>query len=177
MDDDAGPMRPVLAGVLLLIVAGGVVDLLLDAPEDWRSGHVLYELGLILGGVAGAIWLWRKWRRAEGSATVLRRSLEERQRERDAWRERAGQSLRGLGEAVADQFERWGLTPAEREVAFLLLKGLSHKEIAAATGRSERTVRQHGVNAYQKAGVSGRAELAAYFFGDLGLPSEGGSRV
>jgi DNA-binding CsgD family transcriptional regulator len=173
MDDDAGPMRPLLAGVLLVIVAGGVVDLLLDAPEDWRSWHVLYEVGLILAGVAGAVWLWSNWRRAERSAGALRRSLEERQRERDAWRERASQSLRGLGEAVADQFARWGLTPAEREVAFLLLKGLSHKEIATATGRSERTVRQHGVNAYQKAGVSGRAELAAYFFGDLELPGGG----
>lgn len=174
MDDHAGPMRPVLAGVLLLIVAGGAVDLLLDAPQDWRSWHVLYEIGLIAAGMAGAVWLWSNWRRAERSARSLRRSLQERQQERDAWRERAGQSLRGLAEAVADQFRQWSLTPAEREVALLLLKGLSHKEIAALTGRSERTVRQHGVNAYQKAGVSGRAELAAYFFGDLTLPAETG---
>jgi DNA-binding CsgD family transcriptional regulator len=164
-------MRLVLAAVLLAIVAGGLVDLLLDAPEDWRSWHVAYEVGLILAGVAGAVWLWRNWRRAARSARALERSLEERKQERDAWRERAGQSLRGLSEAVAEQFGRWELTPAEREVALLLLKGRSHKEIATLTGRSERTVRQHGVNAYQKAGVAGRAELAAFFFGDLTAPS------
>jgi len=170
MEDDGRGMRLVLAGVLAAIMVGGTVDLVLDAPTTWRSGHVLYELGLILGGSAAAIWLWRNWKRAAESASALRRSVSERQAERDAWRERAAQSLQGLGQAVSEQFREWGLTPAERGVALLLLKGQSHKEIAAATGRSERTVRQHAVTAYHKAGLGGRAELAAFFLGDLTLP-------
>lgn len=174
MEDEGRRMRLVLAGVLLAMVAGGVVDLLLDAPRSWLSGHVLYELALIAGGVGAAIWLWRSWARASASATALRRSLLERQAERDAWRERAGQSLRGLAAAVDDQFRAWGLTPAERDVALRLLKGQSHKEIGASTGRSERTVRQHAVTAYHKAGVGGRAELAAFFLGDLTLPPAAG---
>ena len=100
MEDEGRRMRLVLAGVLLAMVVGGVVDLLLDAPRSWLSGHVLYELALIAGGVGAAIWLWRSWARASASATALRRSLLERQAERDAWRERAGQSLRGLAAAV-----------------------------------------------------------------------------
>jgi DNA-binding NarL/FixJ family response regulator len=98
--------------------------------------------------------------------------LAERQAERDAWRERAAQSLQGLGQGVSQQFHDWELTPAERQVALLLLKGQSHKEIAGATGRSERTVRQHAIAAYRKAGISGRAELAAFFLGDLTLPQD-----
>jgi DNA-binding CsgD family transcriptional regulator len=50
------------------------------------------------------------------------------------------------------------------------LKGLGHKEIAARSGRSERTVRQHAVSVYQKAGIGGRAELAAFFLGELRIP-------
>jgi DNA-binding CsgD family transcriptional regulator len=168
-DEDRG-MRLVLAGVLGAIVVGGTADLVLDAPTDWLSGHVLYELTLILGGLAGAIWLWRNWKHAAESARELRRSLVERQAERDLWRGRAAQALQGLGHAVGQQLADWGLTPAERDVVVLLLRGESHKEIAAATGRSERTVRQHAISAYHKAGVSGRAELAAFFFGDLTLP-------
>jgi DNA-binding CsgD family transcriptional regulator len=170
MEDEGRGMRLVLAAVLTGIVVGGTVDLVLDAPKSWRSGHVLYELGLILGGLAGAIWLWLNWKRAAESARSLQRSLVERQAERDAWRERAAQSLQGLGRAVSQQFQDWELTPAEREVALLLLKGQSHKQIAFATGRSERTVRQHAIAAYHKAGVGGRAELAAFFLGDLTLP-------
>lgn len=76
---------------------------------------------------------------------------------------------------AAEQFRAWRLTPAEREVALLLLKGRSHKEIAAATGRSERTVRQHAIAAYQKAGLGGRAELAAFLAG--GADASGGRRT
>ena len=170
MEDDTRGMRLVLALLSAAIVVGGTIDLILDAPESWLSGHVLYELGLIVGGLAGAIWLWRNWKRAAESAHALQRSLAERQAERDLWRERAAQSLQRLASAVSQQFSDWGLTGAEREVALLLLKGQAHKEIAAATGRSERTVRQHAIAAYQKAGVGGRAELAAFFLGDLTLP-------
>ena len=173
MEDDTRGMRLVLALLSAAIVVGGTIDLILDAPESWLSGHVLYELGLIVGGLAGAIWLWRNWKRAAESASALQRSLAERQAERDLWRERAAQSLQGLASAVSQQFSDWGLTAAEREVALLLLKGQAHKEIAAATGRSERTVRQHAIAAYQKAGVGGRAELAAFFLGDLTLPPSG----
>jgi DNA-binding NarL/FixJ family response regulator len=72
---------------------------------------------------------------------------------------------------VDEQFGAWHLTPAEREVAMLLLKGHGHKQIAAATGRSERTVRQHAVAVYQKSGLQGRAELAAFFLEDLTVPA------
>jgi DNA-binding NarL/FixJ family response regulator len=115
-------------------------------------------------------WLWRGWWQAEASAGALRRTLAERQAERDAWRARAEQVLEGLGKALDEQFGAWQLTPAEREVALLLLKGHGHKQIAAATGRSERTVRQHAVAVYQKSGLQGRAELAAFFLEDLTVP-------
>ena len=75
------------------------------------------------------------------------------------------------GILVDEQFGAWQLTPTEREVAMLLLKGHGHKQIAAATGRSERTVRQHAVAVYQKSGLQGRAELAAFFLEDLVVPA------
>src|SRR5687767_11714015 len=45
-------LRPLLVGVLLTIVVSGVVGLILDAPDSWRSFHVLYELALIMGSLA-----------------------------------------------------------------------------------------------------------------------------
>jgi DNA-binding CsgD family transcriptional regulator len=164
-------MRVALALLLAGIVAGGAVDLVLDAPANWLSAHVVYEVLLIVGALAASVWLWHGWRRASESAAALRRSLAERQSERDIWRARAHQALDRLGYAVEDKFLAWGLTPAEREVALLLLQGHGHKQIAAATGRSERTVRQHAVTIYRKAGLGGRAELAAFFLADLRLPS------
>ena len=171
MDEKAThAMRRVLLALVLTIVIGGTGDLVLDAPASWLSGHVIYELVLIGGSLTTAVWLWLGWRRAAESTAELQRSLEERKVERDAWRESAHKALDGLAKAIDAQFRTWALTPAEREVALQLLKGRSHKEIAAAAGRSERTVRQHAVAVYQKSGLGGRAELAAFFLEDLMLP-------
>jgi len=171
-DEGDRRLRPLLSGVLLLIVVTGTIDLVLDAPSQWWSFHVVYEVALILGALATTAVLWARWARAERTLATTRRALDERQVERDAWRASAEKALRGLGAAIDDQLVRWGLTPAERDVALLLLKGKSHKAIAYETGRSERTIRQHAVTVYQKSGLAGRAELAAFFLEDLALPGE-----
>jgi len=53
------------------------------------------------------------------------------------------------------------LTQAEREVALLAAAGRSNKDIAAQLHLSLRTVENYLHRAYEKLGVSGRAELAA----------------
>jgi DNA-binding CsgD family transcriptional regulator len=163
-------LRPLLVGVLLTIVVSGMVDLILDEPDSWRSFHAVYEVALIIGALAVTVALWIRWARAERSLSSARRALMERQAERDAWRAAAEKALHGLAAAIDDQLVRWGLTPAEREVALLILKGKSHKAIAYETGRSERTIRQHAVTVYQKSGLAGRAELAAFFLEGLVVP-------
>lgn len=162
-------MRLLLALVLLVLAAGGIVSLFLDAPAG-LSFHVVFDVLVIAMALAAVTGLWSGWRRAAHSAARLRRSLEEGRAERDAWRASAHLALEGLAEAIDRQFDVWALTPAERDVALLVLKGHSHKRIAKVSGRSEHTVRQHAGAAYQKAGVSGRAELAAFFLEDLMLP-------
>lgn len=172
-DDTAEPrLRTLLSVVLLLIAVSGAVDLALDAPDRLWSFHVLYELALIVGALVTTGVLWTRWARAERSLATTRRALDERQEERDAWRASAESALRGLASAIDERLGQWGLTAAEREVALLLLKGKSHKAIAYETGPSERTVRQHAVTVYQKSGLAGRAELAAFFLEGLVLPPE-----
>ena len=172
MDEENGTrLRLLLAVVLVVIMVGGTIDLVLDAPTDWLSFHVLFELGMIVAALVSATALWLGWWRSRQAVVAMARSLEERRAERDAWRASAEKALDGLGRAIDRQFDAWGLTPAEREVALLILKGHGHKQIAGLTGRSERTVRQHAVTVYGKEGLGGRAALAAFFLQDLMLPS------
>ncbi len=58
-------------------------------------------------------------------------------------------------------------------MGLLLLKGLSHQEVADVRNVSERTVRQQARSLYRKAGLTGRADLAAYFLEDLLGPRGG----
>ncbi|HEY0351501.1 MAG TPA: LuxR C-terminal-related transcriptional regulator [Gemmatimonadales bacterium] len=178
---EVGPVSPrlplLLIVVLTLNVIGGTTALLLDHPRTWRSFHVVFEATNIVLSLTCTLILWSGWwrtahdlGRTRTSLAVTQRTLAARQAERDAWRHSANEALAGLGQAIDRQFRAWQLTPAEWEVAILLLQGYGHKVIAAQTGRSERTVRQHAVAVYEKAGLGGRAELAAFFLPDLIVP-------
>ena len=124
---------------------------------------------LCLGSAAYLAWGWITTRL---SLSLAQQEVNTEKAERDAWRQRAQGLLKGLGQAIDEQMESWNLTPAQKETALFLLKGYSHKEIAQLTEKSERTVRQHAVAVYRKSGLSGRAELAAFFLEDLLIPLE-----
>lgn len=90
----------------------------------------------------------------------------------DAWRAQRRSEIAALGQAIEDQFRQWRLTGAEIDVAGLMLKGMSLKEIAIARDTSEATIRQQAQAIYRKSGLSGRAELAAYFLESLFAAAE-----
>ena len=72
-----------------------------------------------------------------------------------------------FAELLEETFAGWGLTAAEREVAFLAIKGFSVEEIAGLREARSGTVRAQCAAVYRKAGVSGRAQLLSHFIDDL----------
>lgn len=178
-DPVVGRTRPalllVVLGVIALLLAG---DLLSDFMAGTDPGHLLFEglaMLVTLGGMLHLVIAWREQRVALAREVQGRRRAEavagSWRAEAARWRAEAEASLSGLGQAIDVQFERWGLTPAEREVALLLLKGLAMKEVADVRGTSERTTRDQAREVYRKAGLSGRAELSAFFLEDLLVPA------
>lgn len=170
--DDGYEKRVVVASAILLGLIGALVtyDLVEDYADGANVGHVLVEGSVLVLAVGGVVALLARLRRLLLRERDLTRRLADTEEEAARWREEARTALEGLGAAIGRQFERWSLTPAEREVGLLLLKGLSHKEIAAVRGVSERTVREQARSVYRKAGVAGRADLSAFFLEDLLLP-------
>jgi DNA-binding CsgD family transcriptional regulator len=74
-----------------------------------------------------------------------------------------------LFKVMNKQFSDWQLSPSEHEVALLLIKGMSMKEISQIRQVKEKTVRQQATQIYAKSGYAGRHELAAHFIEDLML--------
>ena len=72
-----------------------------------------------------------------------------------------------LLEVIYAKFYDWKLSPSERDIALLLIKGLSIQEISDLRDTSPGTVKSQSSAIYQKSGVAGRNELAAYFVEDL----------
>ena len=148
---------------------------LIDDPDASGLDLVLelLEIVPIVLTSVGLVLLFRMTRRQREDQVKLIGELEIARAQGQRWRAEARAHLNGLGQAIDAQFSRWNLTEAEREVALLLLKGLSHKEIAAIRATSERTVREQARWLYAKAGLAGRASLSAFFLEDLIAPIGG----
>src|SRR5256885_16456874 len=56
----------------------------------------------------------------------------------------------------------FGLTPRELEMVAAILAGFTNIDIAARFGISEKTVKHHLTNVFDKLGVSNRLELALF---------------
>lgn len=165
MSDDIQDRRSLLAAITLFCVVALLVvwDLLIDYEKGANWVHVGIELLVLLVATGGIGFLWHQLKRT-------RTNLAEAIVEAEQWRGENRELMRGLGIAIENQFDRWQLTKAEAEVGLLLLKGLSHKEIAELRQTSERTTREQARSLYRKSGLSGRASLSSFFLEDLLLP-------
>ncbi len=167
------------SGNSLFLAAFGVIALLIgwDLLSDYAEGveplHVVVELSLLLLAATMFGFVLTQMIRGRRRLKHLHTRLHSAQAESKQWRERYQSTIRGLSEAIQEQFEAWQLSKAEAEIALLLLKGLSLKEIAAARATGERTVREQARAIYRKAGLAGRSELSAFFLEDLLLPDPG----
>jgi DNA-binding CsgD family transcriptional regulator len=165
-------VRPWASIAMFALIA---VLMAIDTVIDYRqSGTFLaqtFEMLVFVAALGGiAIHAWQL-ASARSRSERLDRELIETRADAQRWSREAKDVLKGLGVAIDAQFDKWGLTPAERDVALLQLKGLRHKEIAELRHTSERTVRQQALSVYRKAGLSGRTDLSAFFLEDLLLPS------
>ncbi len=102
---------------------------------------------------------------------VLNRELLHAKESYQEWQNKSRASARELRSMIDQQFSSWELSLSERDVALLLIKGFSMKEIAEFRNTHEKTVRHQATTIYRKSGLSGRQALAAFFLEDiLGLP-------
>jgi len=69
--------------------------------------------------------------------------------------------------AVNFQLENWELTDSEKEVALLLLKGMSTSAIALMLRKKEFVIEYIAEEIYAKAHIKDRYELTSYFINDL----------
>lgn len=165
------------AFLLISILAG--IDIIADIHEGTDLAHIFIEVFVFVIAIAAtmgiSLHLLKEVKAKHDLLVRVEGEVEHHRQQAEQWQNETRLLLQGLSVYINKQFERWQLTPAEKEVALFLLKGLSHKEIAAMRNVSEVTARQQARMVYQKAGVSGRNELAAFFLEELALPADQGN--
>jgi DNA-binding NarL/FixJ family response regulator len=164
-----------VGSAVAIVLALVLIDFLKqEEPFSWTVFLLdLSEKALLAGGVAATAVIALELRGLRRERSSLLNDLARARLEGEQWRARVRQHVDGLSRAMADQFAAWQLSAGESDVATLLIKGLSHREIARLRNSTEATVRQQATAIYRKSGLNSRAELAAFFLEDLLAPQAG----
>ena len=116
-------------------------------PLRWQTREFVEigaSLGLVLGTFLGIHLARSVSRKADADAAVHRLTSRE------------------FKAVVQDYFNDLGLTAAESETGWCLLKGLSMSDIARLRGRKINKVKTQCTSLYRKAGVRGKRQLVSH---------------
>ncbi len=146
---------------LLVVQAGCAAFFLFDVVADlWgidptanEAVHNSIELIAVVALILGIVM-----------TTLQIRRISARQRQIEAQLRVASGAFLDL---LEEHFDSWALTPSERDVALLSIKGLSIADIAKVRQTKEGTIKAQSNAIYSKAGVTGRQQLLSLFIEEL----------
>lgn len=150
--------------VFLVINVLTIFDLFYDYATSAHPNHLILDQLVVLAtsialGFLIAV-LMRKMKEAQEQASSIRVNF-------NHVSELKNKLQQGIGEIIGAEFKGWQFSSSEQDVAMLLIKGLSLRQIAEIRNCKESTVRQHANNIYKKSNLKGRRELSAYFLEDF----------
>ena len=156
-----------LIALLSVVTVLTLTDFYIDYRDGEDAFHLLVEGLVIATSIFGIAYLTYELFKHKKELARLGEQLRDTKKDLSESRAHLRKAGQQYTQAIQQQFATWALTPSERDVATLLLKGLSFEEIAGVRQTKEKTVRQQATAIYRKAGLNGRHEFAAWFFEDF----------
>ncbi len=157
--------RAITLAAIILLQALCAIFFVGDVIFDLSHGDHLDDLHLILEAVAalalcaGVIYLMRELRDLLNRMAAMELGI---------------RAARGeMADLIDAFFDQWRLTPSEREIALMVLKGIDNDSIAKMRGTAQGTVRAQCTRIYAKAQVDGRPQLLSIFMEELLNVGEG----
>jgi len=157
----------VLILVFAIVVVASGADLVADLSHGATAGHIFKEAIVVGISILSIAWLLIGLHNQRLEIKALKQELEAVESPQEPPRKYVLDARKKLRDVVTRQFSEWELTNSEIDVGWLLLKGLSLKEIAIFRNTLEKTVRQQASSIYKKAGISGRHAFSAWFIEDI----------
>jgi DNA-binding NarL/FixJ family response regulator len=162
----------IIVTILAIIMSLNFIDVITDIGLGVPMWHIIEESVIVLASAIAVIFLVIEMRRQSREVASLARTLSVADQQLANITSEMKSARRQYSEVIHEQFDEWKLTEGEQQVAMLLLKGLSFREIAAVRSTQEKTVRQQASTIYGKSGVDGRHAFAAWFLEDFLLTKQ-----
>jgi DNA-binding CsgD family transcriptional regulator len=157
----------ILIFIFAVVVIASGADLVADLSHGADTEHIVKETIVVSISCFAIAWLLWGLHQQRLEIRSLQHALETASSPHKAPKKYVLEARKKLGNVVTQQFSEWALTGSETEVGWLLLKGLSLKEIAMVRNTQEKTVRQQASSIYKKAGINGRHAFSAWFIEDI----------
>lgn len=153
--------------ILVIVTILNGIDVFVDIGLKVPMWHIVQESSLVVLSALGAVLLIMHMRHKSKSLKHLSSDLIEARNQITTLNGKIGAERKRYASVIKEQFDEWGLTEGEQQVAMFLLKGLSLKEISAVRETKEATVRQQASSVYAKSTLVGRHEFSAWFLEDF----------
>ena len=116
--------------VLVLFAASFVADIYLDVREGIPMAHIWHEIALFLVAMIAIGWQVYVIFQKNLSISHLNGELLETKKTYQDWKLKTQSNAQEIRLMIDQQFGLWHLSSSEKDVALLLIKGFSMKEIA-----------------------------------------------
>ncbi|MDG1122680.1 MAG: LuxR C-terminal-related transcriptional regulator [Glaciecola sp.] len=156
-----------ITAILIIIMILNGIDVFVDIGLQVPFWHIVQEATLVLLSGLGAVLLIMHIRNKSQKLKNLVKDLSTANQQITSLTSKMAQERTHYSGVIKTQFEEWSLTNTEQQVALLILKGCSLKEIAAVRDTKEATVRQQASSVYSKSNLEGRHEFSAWFLEDF----------
>jgi DNA-binding CsgD family transcriptional regulator len=153
--------------IIALVTAG---DILIDIQAGLPYQHLIHEITIMIFCLVLVSFQTRTISKQKLKISKTEAELIQSNTQRDEFRRKSHRFSHDFATVVEEQFKAWDLTESEKEIAILLIQGMSMKEIADDRQSKESTVRQQSASIYRKSHLDGRQQLSSYFLEDLFSP-------
>ncbi|MEH6458012.1 MAG: LuxR C-terminal-related transcriptional regulator [Cocleimonas sp.] len=165
-------LQKIALGIFFLVLSAfSLLEVINELAEIQKNkeniNQASFEIILVILSFGGMIYFTYLFFKQGKHQRELETNLKQVREQLESSNVRLRDGKKEYQEVIQWQFNEWALSPSEKEVALLMLKGLSIKEVSQARSTQEKTVRKQASAIYEKSGLGGRHELSAWFFEDL----------
>lgn len=155
----------------LILLTGYAVYEVYDELTDLGQGEspltVWVEILIVCASLGFVFYITRLLYQNMIQQAQMKQTLQQVRQQLHSSNQRLQQGKEAFRESVDWQLNEWKFTQAQKDIAFLLLKGLTAKEIADQRFVQEKTIRNHLSAIYEKSGMPGKHVFCAWFFEGL----------
>jgi len=156
-----------ITSIFMFIVITNGLELHTDLAHGASFSDIFITVSVLLLSALLILWILYDQNKKVSELKQLIYAIENREVNQHSMSDDLRDVRIKLSKVISCQLDDWLLTASEKEVAWLLLKGLSMEEISAIRATHEKLVRQQSSRIYKKSGLNDRHAFSSWFIEDL----------